>query len=901
MISYKSRIASLADIVLVPLNIALKGQSGIDDIVYSIAMRTLAGLAALLIFPITLAALAIKKWFHQGCRNEGRNKASIDQRCSQPMLVEMVKAVEIRPIEQLEEKEEKSAPFTTKSVESTERTAVDIGDGNEKIAPAISEEQNSIDMPCRQLIPDEIVKGADESTPMTDPPSEVYMDPVKERVMVRPSSNTEVSSYCKIAKKDPNLIQRLTSSLQKDWEWLNQKLEEFSYFYNQSLFIEAIQLYIEELISQCVKEKALATPLPLALSVNVRVIRCIVACYSYGESMDNIQRGCLSSNYLEGATVDIKSKLEKLKKIEKLGSKAKSRCLKRRQLLQDLLRTLITVNALTQSKEGLDLLSKPQNIRVGLEDWEKFIQVGISRYQLLERDLDVKKIVPLLKGHDPSEIQFIIKQCKDLTNDLVRGRKMFEDWAKGKRTRKELNELRSMHNQGSILLLDQLSQDHFCFALFKSQLAIPNSFKGITDAIRVNVDLVRCYGSVSPKISADDLNEIHDLFQLRMVLIQIASFVDWTILNPLFSSNDDRNPNRCFLRQFYEGARLLINSILQSSMTERELLDGAAKVKKVLETGNFDRDDLRSIFDCFERSSEAFSELKHIYQLPMQLPTDLDLGAIAHFDNQISTQFRIYFDIVMEMVMHQINLSAYMNDLFQEILEGSPDAQRPMVGAASSHSTPTPPKKKEAKKRLGRPKSRLSKHPPKTIRSSGTLAMTGSMNSSPAPISLEVAEVIDSPSLLPIEATPVIKMGEASVAEARMKTKIPKKEGAIKGINHIDTKQLKQCFEVVAGLKSSSAAPSSSKGRPDLKRVMNQVLDYIDVNKYASGSRKINKVIGLLQKNGYQLLRQAKGSHQIWKHLQFKEPIVLSVHSGRDLVHCRTMKAIEEQILALER
>lgn len=883
-ISFKSRIAFLADIALVPLNIASTGQSGINDKVYSVAIRTLAGLAALLIFPITLAALAIKKWLHHSCRNEGMNKASIDPCCSQPIPVEMAKIVEIRPFEQLEEKEEKPSPFTMISVESTVSKAADIEDGNEGITPAISDEPFSIDLFCRELIPHEIVERAEESTPIID---------------------------CKITIERPNLIQKLTPSLQKDWKWLNQKLEEFAYFYNQSLFIEAIQLYIEELISQCVKEKALTTPLSRALSVNIRVIRCIVACYRNGESMDNIQMGCLSSNYLREAIADIESKQEKLKTMEKLGPKIKRMCLNRRELLQDLLRTLKIVNVLTDSREGLDLLSQPQNITVEPEEWEKFIQVGISRYQLLEKDLDVKRVVALLNHPNPSEIQFITEQCNDLTKDLVLGRKMFVDWAAGKRTRKGLNELRLMHNQGIIRLLDQLPQDSSCFALFNSQLAIPNTFKGITDAIRVNLDLVRCYGSVSPRISAEDLNEIHDLFQLRLALIHISSLVDWTILDPLFSSNDDQSPSLRLLRQYYQGGRLLIDSILQSSMTESELLDGAAKIKKVLETGNFDRDDLRSIFDCFERSSEALFELKNIIQLPTQIPADLDLGTIAHFDNQISCQFRRYFDMVMDLLMQQINLTSSTNDLFQEILEGNPDAQQPMEGAASSQSKPilgaassypipTPSKKKEAKKRRGKPKGRSSKSQLKTIRTSGSLAITGSTSVPPAPISSEAAEVIDPPSFLPIEATPSIEMDEVSDTEEKLKSEIPVKQGAIKGINHIDTDQLKQCFEVVAGLKSSSAAPSSSEGRPDLKRAMDQVLDYIDVNKYASGSRKINKVIGLLQKNGYQLLRQ-KGSHQTWKHPRLKEPIVLSVHSGRDLVHCRTMKAIEEQILALER
>ena len=64
--------------------------------------------------------------------------------------------------------------------------------------------------------------------------------------------------------------------------------------------------------------------------------------------------------------------------------------------------------------------------------------------------------------------------------------------------------------------------------------------------------------------------------------------------------------------------------------------------------------------------------------------------------------------------------------------------------------------------------------------------------------------------------------------------------------------------------------------------------------------RKMHNVLSVLKKNGYVLVRQT-GSHQFWKYPLLSESILLSCHSGGDLVHCRTIKKIEEQLAELRK
>lgn len=103
----KSKILEFTDIALTPLRIAAKGQHYKDGNlvaegkVHSIAVRILAGLGALFIFPLTLAALAIK-WLKRNEWQSTAAKPAIDQQPKTVLTEEILKSEEKNEVSQPE-------------------------------------------------------------------------------------------------------------------------------------------------------------------------------------------------------------------------------------------------------------------------------------------------------------------------------------------------------------------------------------------------------------------------------------------------------------------------------------------------------------------------------------------------------------------------------------------------------------------------------------------------------------------------------------------------------------------------------------------------------------------------------------------------------------------------------
>lgn len=243
---------------------------------------------------------------------------------------------------------------------------------------------------------------------------------------------------------------KLSKKFQTNLNKLMDTLKQKSFYFNKGPLIEAIQLYIEEQLSACdlLKNSAYDQPfkdeLTKYLSVNIRMIRCILGSYAKGASpivaLAEMKRTAFLSNTISVLKDAIKKQLATMQ-----SSRPSVRRFHNERMapLKDLLEVHEVIQELSLCEEGLNFLNQSQSIVPNPEQGEQLVLSVIQRYKILEKDLDPNLTLRQVKNPIDENKKEIQKYCMDLIHQITSSRQQFEKWANGPR---EMQELTTIYN-----------------------------------------------------------------------------------------------------------------------------------------------------------------------------------------------------------------------------------------------------------------------------------------------------------------------------------------------------------------------------------------------------------------------------------------------------------------------